>query len=313
MKRIGNVYYKLCDINNILDSYKEVMRTTRNKKNVVLFDRYKCIQVNRLYNDMLNETYVPIALREVNLYEPKKRIIVVQDIYDKIINHLVSRQILIPYLTKQLIDSNVASRKGYGTSYGRKLYFKYRNICDIKYNNYYILKLDTSKFFANINHNILKDKIRRKIKDKDVLDLLDKIIDNYDKGIPIGLMTSQIFAIFYLDSLDKYIKEVLKIKYYVRYQDDMILIHQDKEYLQYCLSCIKMELEKLDLEVNNKTRIYKNNENMSFIGVKRNGKLVNYQRTSKKVKGNIKKYENREVELSSVISSLNYLKGGTGQ
>lgn len=126
-------------------------------------------------------------------------------------------------------------------------------------------------------------------------------------------MTSQIFAIFYLDCLDKYIKEVLKIKYYVRYQDDMILIHQDKEYLQYCLSCIKMELEKLDLEVNNKTRIYKNNENMSFIGVKRNGKLVNYQRTVKKVKGNIKKYEKREIELSSVISSLNYLKGGTRQ
>ena len=313
MKRIGNIYYKLCDFNNILDSYKEVMRTTRNKKNVVLFDRYKCIQVNRLYNDMLNKTYVPSALREVTIYEPKKRIIVVQDIYDMIINHLVSRQILIPYLTRQLIDSNVASRKGYGTCYGRKLYFKYRNICDIKFNNYYILKVDISKFFANINHNILKDKIRRKIKDKDVLDLLDKIIDNYDKGIPIGLMTSQIFAIFYLDSLDKYIKEVLKIKYYVRYQDDMILIHQDKEYLQYCLSCIKIELEKLDLEVNNKTRIYKNNENMSFIGVKRNGKLVNYQRTVKKVKGNIEEYEKREIELSSVISSLNYLKGGTKQ
>ena len=181
MKRIGNIYYKLCDFNNILDSYKEVMRTTRNKKNVVLFDGYKCIQVNRIYNDITNKTYVPSALREVTIYEPKKRIIVVQDIYDKIINHLVSRQILIPYLTKQLIDSNVASRKGYGTSYGRKLYFKYRNIYDIKYNNYYILKVDISKFFANINHNILKDKIRRKIKDKDVLDLLDKIIDNYEK------------------------------------------------------------------------------------------------------------------------------------
>lgn len=310
MKRIGNVYYKLCDVKNILDSYKEVMITTRNKKNVALFDRYKCIYVNRIYNDILNKTYVSSNLREVTIYEPKKRVIVVQDIYDKIINHLVSRQILIPYLTKQLIDSNVASRKGFGTSYGRELYFKYRNICDIKYNNYYILKLDISKFFANINHDILKDKIRRK-KNRDVLDLLDKIIDNYDKGVPIGLITSQTFAIFYLDSLDKYIKEVLKIKYYVRYQDDMILIHQDKEYLQYCLSCIKIELEKIDLEVNYKTRIYKSNENMSFIGVKRNGRLVNYQKTFKKVKGNIKKYEKREIELSSVISSLNYLKGGT--
>ena len=261
---------------------------------------------------MCNKTYIPGNLREVTIYEPKKRVIVVQGIYDKIINHLISRQILIPYLTTCLVDGNVASRRGYGTSKGRKLYFKYRHICNLKYKKYYILKIDVSKFFASIDHVILKNKIRKRIKDKDVLCLLDKIIDNYGDGvgIPIGLMSSQIFAIFYLDSLDKYIKENLKIKYYIRYQDDMILFHQDKEYLQYCLSCIKIELSKLKLQINNKTRIYKNNENMSFIGVKRNGQLVNYQRTKKKIKNNIKKYNNGEIELLNLLSSLNYLKVG---
>lgn len=311
MKRIGNIYNKLYDINNIYKAYMEVMKTTRNKKSIVMFDRYRCIQINRIYNNIYNKTYTPKFLREVSIYEPKKRIIVVQDIYDKIINHLVSREILIPYLSNCLIDSNVASRCGYGTNKGRELYFKYRNICDLKYDRYYILKIDVSKFFSNIDHDILKDKIRKRIKDKDVLDLLDKIIDNYDKGIPIGLMSSQIFAIFYLDSLDKYIKEILKIKYYVRYQDDMVLIHHDKKYLKECLRKIEEELSKLKLKVNNKTRIYKNNENMSFIGVKRNGKLVNYQKTKRKVKKNIKDYKLKKKELSSVISSLNYLEGGT--
>ena len=312
MIRVGYLYSNLYNVDNILVAYKEVLKTTKNKKYIVLFDRYKCIYINKIYNDLLNKTYIPGVLREVTIYEPKERIIVVQDIYDKIINHLVSRQILIPYLINGLIDGNVASRKGYGTSKGRELYFKYRNICNIKYKKYYILKIDISKFFYSIDHDILKSMIRRKIKDKDVLFLLDKIIDNYgvDKGIPIGLMTSQIFAIFYLDGIDKYIKEVLKIKYYIRYQDDMVLFYQDKEYLQYCLSCIKIELDKLKLEINKKTRIYKSNENMNFIGVRKNGRLSNYQKTTKKVKNNIKKFKNNEKELSSIIASLNYLKGG---
>lgn len=311
MKRIGNIYNKLYDIKNILDAYQEVMRTTRNKREVVLFNRYKCIYIRKIYDDMVNKCYVPGKLREVTIYEPKMRIIVVQNIYDKVINHLVSRQILIPYLTNCLIDSNVASRKNLGTKKGRDLYFQYRNICFQKYRKYYILKVDISKFFSSIDHDILKEKLAKRIKDKDVLELLDKIIDNYYSGIPIGLMTSQIFAIFYLDSLDKYIKEVLKIKYYIRYQDDMVLFHSDKKYLQKCLISIKLELEKLNMKVNKKTRIYKSNENMSFIGVKRNGKLLNYQVTAKRVKNNIKEYRNGKKELSSVISSLNYLKGGT--
>ena len=311
MKRVGNIYSKLCDMNAILSSYQEVMRTTRNKRSIVLFNRYKCIYIRRIYDDMMLRSYTPKALKEVTIYEPKKRIIVVQDIYDKVINHLVARQILIPYLTNCLIDSNVASRKGMGTRRGRELYFYYRFLCERKYSKYYLLKIDISKFFASIRHDILKNKIRRRIKDQDVLVLLDKIIDSYNPGIPIGLMTSQIFAIYYLDSLDKFIKEELKIKYYVRYQDDMILMHASKEYLQKCLSCIKIELDKIGLVINTKTRIYKSNENMTFIGVKRNGKLVHYQKTVKGVKQNIRKYYNHQLELSSIISSLSYLKGGT--
>lgn len=219
MKRVGNIYYKLYDIEKIMSAYREVMNTTRNKKAVTLFNRYQCIYIYKIYKCIKTKTYQPGLLREVIIYEPKERLIVVQNIFDKVINHLVSREILIPYLAKGLIDSNVAGRKGFGTSKGRELYFKYRNICCMRYSKYYLLKIDISKFFSNIDHDILRNMIKRKIKDQDVLNLLNKIIDSYKSGLPIGLMTSQIFAIFYLDPIDKYIKEQLKIKYYVRYQD----------------------------------------------------------------------------------------------
>ena len=214
---------------------------------------------------------------------------------------------MLPSIVPGLINSNVASRKNKGTSYGVKLYYKYRNIYDTKYrkDGYYLLKLDISKFFDSIDHNILKNKLRTRIKDKDALNILEIIIDSTDKGLPIGANTSQLFAIFYLDEVDKYIKEELKIKCYIRYQDDMLLIHQDKEYLKYCLESIKVKLDNLGMTLNNKTKIYKSNENINFIGVRKNKRYSNISRTRKKYKRMLKGYEEGNISINSLISSKN--------
>ena len=179
MKRVGNIYQRVVHIQNIECAFDEVMKTTRNKNKVILFDDYKMVYIYRIYKDMLNCTYLPFLVNEFIIYEPKKRLIVSQSIYDKVINHLVSRELLIPYLTPCLIDSNVASRKGRGTSYGRKLYFQYRHIKDQKYSKYYLLKIDIQGYFRHIKHDILKEKIKGKIKDKRAIDLIFKIIDSY--------------------------------------------------------------------------------------------------------------------------------------
>lgn len=131
--------------------------------------------------------------------------------YDKLVNHLVSRYILYPALLPCLIDSNCASRPNKGTSYALKLYFQYRNYMHKKYKQYYILKCDIKNYFGSINLNILKDKLKTKIKDKDALNIIFHIL-NADESQPIGFMTSQILGIFYLNDLDHYIKEELKIK-----------------------------------------------------------------------------------------------------
>lgn len=192
---------------------------------------------------------------------------------DKIVNNLVSKYIL-NVLDKSLIEENIATRKNKGTSYGIKLLKGYLN--EIKYKEFYILKFDIRKYFYNINHNKLKQIVRNKIKDKEALSIIDEIIDstNYindygyteEKGISIGNQSSQIFAIYYLNELDHYIKEKLKIKYYIRYMDDGILIHESKEYLKYCLEKIKEILKEYGLELNEKTKIYTKKEGVTFLG-----------------------------------------------
>ena len=163
--------------------------------------------------------------------------------YDKLVNHLVSRYILYPAIVPCLIEANCASRPNKGTGYALNLYYKYRHILDNKYDNYYLLKYDIKSYFSSIDINILKNKLETRIKDNDALDIIYKILDS-DTTLSIGFMTSQILGIFYLNDLDHYIKEVLKIKYYVRYQDDFILLHHNKEYLKYCLSMIDNYLKK---------------------------------------------------------------------
>lgn len=315
MKRKNNLYQNICNMKNIEEVCNKVFKNCKNKEKVYKWESIKDVLIVKIYQDLVNKNYHFGKYHKFVIYEPKERIIMAMDMYDKIVNHLVSEFILLPSIIPGLIDSNVASRKGKGTSYGVKLYYKYRYLYDGKYgkNNYYLLKLDIHKFFEHIDHNILKKKLRSKIKDIDALNILDIIIDSADKGIPIGANTSQLFAIFYLDELDKYIKEDLKIKCYIRYQDDMLLIHEDKEYLKYCLEKIRKKLSDLGMSLNSKTKIYKSNENINFIGVRKNKKYSNITRTRKKYKRNLMLYREEKISLNSLISSKkNYISRKEG-
>lgn len=118
-------------------------------------------------------------------------------------------------------------------------------------------------------------------------------------------MTSQILAIFYLNDMDHFIKEKLKIKYYVRYQDDFLLFHQSKEYLRYCLKEIKKFLEKEKLILNKKTRIYKNTNNFIFLGRDKKGKYKKYRNVKRKIKKKKYLYENNKINMMSYISTIN--------
>lgn len=197
---------------------------------------------------------------------------------------------------------------GLGTKAGLDFYYKFRNMCDVKYKKYYILKCDIKKFFASINHENLKRKLEKRIKDKEALKIIYDIIDNDTEGLSIGNMTSQILAIFYLNDFDHYVKEELKIKYYLRYQDDFVLFHESKKYLNECLVKIKVFLENEKLTLNKKTRIYNSNCNFIFLGRDIYGRYKNYRLIRKRLKKRRYLYGIKKINLRSYTSSVQSFK-----
>ena len=246
MKRYSNLYN--ISIEDINDVYKEVRKNVRNKNKIYKFEDYYSLNISKI-KEVFDSGKYDIGKYNIFLIrEPKYRIIMSQNIFDKVINHIVARKFLY-VLDKVLIDSNIATRKNRGTSLGVKLIRKYLNKLD---GEIYALKFDISKYFYNINHEVLIDLVKDKIKDKRVINILIKIINSTDdeyvnecicklkmneilkvkrsnlndkeklkrineieripiykkgKGLPIGNMTSQILAIFYLNNLDHFIKE----------------------------------------------------------------------------------------------------------
>ena len=172
-----------------------------------------------------------------------------------------------------------------------------------KNEKYYMLKCDISRFFSSIDHKILKKKLRRRIKDPKALKIVFDVIDSYNSGIGIGSMTSQVLAIFYLNDLDHFIKEELKIKGYIRYQDDFLLFSESKEYLQICLEKIKEFLKKEKLTLNKKTRIYSCNENICFLGRNLYGQYAKRRTVRRKLKKKLYLVKVGKTSLNSYIAS----------
>ena len=275
---------------------KYIVKGCNNKKKIYLFEKNKMTNINNInniYNKILN--YNVSSYNIFLIKYPKYRIVMSLNMYDKVINQYITLKYLIPNLSKHLDDRNIATRKGYGIKLLKRYIEKNK-----KYNKFYILKLDISKYFYNIDHDILKDMIKDKL-DSFSYNICSKIIDSTNesyinkkinllkknnikygnrtlelqsipvykcnKGLPIGNMTSQFFAIFYLYKLNHFIVHNLNIKYMIRYMDDYVLIHNDKNYLNKCLEIISNKLEKeYKLKLNNKCKIYDSNVGFEFLG-----------------------------------------------
>ncbi len=334
-------YNDILSIDRIIDVYKNIYSNTKHKEKLVRFElAFSCNVINVL-NQLKAKTYSHSDYSVFLISIPKYRIIMSENIKDKIVNHLVSKYILIPTLSPKLIEMNVATRKGKGNKMGLYYTKKYINKMKMKYDNFYVLKCDISKYFYNIDHQVLLEKLSADIKDQDILNLLSNIISSTDNeninelinkliqteikklesknitdiekkkielsrlprykkgtGLPIGNETSQILAVYYLNGLDHFIKENLRIKCYIRYMDDFILFYHDKEYLKFCLKEIEKYLETVKLKLNRKTQIYDMKKGFNFLGYKfflKNKKLIvliNNQ-TKKRVKRKLRRLKKK--------------------
>jgi len=187
----------------------------------------------------------------------------------------------------------------------------------------YFLKCDIRKYFYSIDHSVLKSKLGKVFTEPDVFSLLCAILDSYEVsdniGLPLGNQASQWFTLFYLDSMDRLIKERLQIKYYTRYMDDFILIHHDKNYLRYCKDRISEHCGQLKLELNDKTQIFPIKNGVNYLGwhfyLTETGKVIRKLKTAgkKRIKGKLKllqyKYSKRIFDFDDVKRSLVSING----
>ncbi len=190
---------------------------------------------------------------------------------DRIVHRWVVDNFLEPFFVPTFIKNSYACLKNKGMHKACLDLQKAMRHCKIIWKEYYILKMDVTKFFENINKDKLYFILNKRIQDIKLLHLLKQIIySNKGKcGLAIGNYTSQMFANIYLNEVDQYIKHKLHCKYYFRYMDDSVILIKTKEGAKQVLEKIKEYLkEKLDLELNKKTQIFKNKQGVNFCGYK---------------------------------------------
>ncbi|NGX59059.1 MAG: Group II intron-encoded protein LtrA [Chlamydiae bacterium] len=230
----------------------------------------------QLQHDLVNFQYLHAPYEQFYVTDPKQRHISKATVRDRLV-HQVVYDTLTEILDEKFIFHSLSCRQGKGTHIGVKLL--HRMIRKISKNGNrpcYALKMDIRRFFDNVDHKILKTLLRKNIQDENILKITDMIIDSFkikkgitgDVGIPLGNVTSQLFANVYLHELDDFIKQELKEKYYLRYCDDFIILSNDKTHLTSLIISIQEFLaKKLKLELHpKKTIIRKLSHGIDFVG-----------------------------------------------
>ena len=240
MKRYGNLYEQICSIENLTAADRHASRGKSYQKGVQDHLKNREDNILRLHEMLINKMFVTSEYKTFTIFEPKRREIYRLPYYpDRIVHHAIMN-VLEPIWVPIFTADTYSCIKGRGVhTAGEKIKQSLRsNISGTEY----CLKIDVKKFYPSVDHAILKKIIRLKIKDIDLLTLLDSIIDSAE-GLPIGNYLSQFLANLYMTYFDHWIKEQLKVKYYFRYCDDMIILSGSKPYLHQILSDIRIYLE----------------------------------------------------------------------
>ena len=249
MKRVGHLFEPVVEFRNLLLAARKAFRGKKRNSEAAAFYFDLENALLDLESELKEGRYRPQPYRTFYVLEPKRRQICEADFRDRVVHHAICN-ILEPILDGTLIFDTYACRKGKGTHAAVKRVQRFSKRFP------YFLKCDIRGYFAHVDHRVLKGLLGRKIKDPSLLQLLHAIIDHPvpgsppGKGLPIGNLTSQVFANLYLGELDHLVKDRLSIKGYVRYMDDFLVFGADKATLRKALRDIKRFVEDdLSLEI----------------------------------------------------------------
>lgn len=294
-----------------MKAYHKARKCKRYRPDVLEFEANREDNLFQAIEVLKDGTYQPGEYRVFKVWEPKERIIMALPFFDRVIQHMIVN-FIEPIFEKRFLFHSYACRKGKGVHEASKTLSKWLYELEVvQGKKIYAIKGDIHHYFQSVSHDILKAEIRRYISDKALLKILDRIIDHNGifppgVGIPVRNLTSQLFANVYLNKLDQFVKHELKVKYYVRYMDDFIILSEDPAELRRLLAIIEEFLRReLRLELNPKTTILAAKNGINFVG------YIHYK-DHKKIRKDarrrltklLKAFETGEVELEYFDRSI---------
>lgn len=309
-----SVQETVCSYPKLLQAFRKSKQNILWKDSVIAYNRNKLLNCLKLKNELENGTYEIDKYITFTIYEPKKRDIVSTRLKDRVFQRSMCDNYLYNEITKHFIYDNAACQINKGTDFARnrlsvhlqKFYRKHQK-------NGYVLKCDIKDYFGSTDHEMAKSMLRKKISDDWAYERVAEIIDSFDgdKGIGLGSQVSQLIQLAVLDDLDHIIKERYHIEHYVRYMDDFILIHEDKEYLKAIRTFIAEYLNGIKLRLNDKkTQIFKLSQPIKYLGfsfeITSSGKVVkrllqdNLKRQKKKLNGLFRRLEAGKLTMKDV-------------
>lgn len=292
MKRCGNIYLKIFEYSNLVNAHHCARKGKSYYKDVKMVNKDEEKYLLLLQKSLIDKTYKTSPYKISTIVDKGKE----REIYklpywgDRICQWAIMLQIE-SVLLNTFVDFSCASIPNKGIHHALKLM---NGHMEDKVHTTYCLKLDIKKFFPNVDHEILKQLLRKKFKDKDLLWLLDEIIDSLPngEGLPIGNYTSQYFANFYLTYFDHWLKEDIGVKYAVRYMDDIIILHESKEYLNKLRKEIDIYLHNnLKLQLKGNYQVFPTRvRGIDFVGYRHFGDYILLRKsTAKKLKNKMRK------------------------
>lgn len=316
LKSYTNLYPQVYDFENLHLAYTKARKNKRYKPDVLSFSANLEENLIILQNELIWKTYRTSPYRQFYVYEPKQRLIMALPFRDRVIHHALCN-VIAPIFEKSFIYDSYACLIGKGIHKASTRLTQFLRTARTKWgDSVYCLKLDVSKFFPTVNHHILASILKKKIQCPETLWLMDEILfsigyhdDPDSRGLPIGNLTSQLWANVYLNELDLFAKEELRVRFYLRYMDDIVVLYPDKGGLWNIRRAIEEFLrDRLKLRLNIKTSIFPTRQGIDFVGYRTwpDFKLIrksSIKRAKRRFK-NVAKLLDRNVISLDVVRSI---------
>ncbi len=316
MKTHNNLYSRIYDFKNLYSAFLKARRNKRYRPEVLKFNAQLEENLIEIQNELIWKTYQTGRYRSFYVYEPKQRLIMALPFRDRIVHHALCN-IIEPVFDRTFIFDSYACRHGKGTHAGADRLTSFLRRAHRIWPKVYCLKADIHQYFPSVSHNILFALIERKIQCGDTLRLIFEIInstadpeDPNPVGIPIGNLTSQLAANIYLNELDRFVKHDLRMKFYIRYLDDFVVLLDNKK----ALWGIRQEIENflwshLRLKYNPKTDIFPASRGIDFLGYRiwpthRLLRKSSIKRIRKKLKSFEKRWRDGTITLDEIRQSI---------